>query len=296
VGELVHSLLEDFKRNDSSPKNAFDNLGKYAEHDFWGTADGQIELHRVRAMMRVYWQCWGREREDWDVIENEAEFLMEIAPGLSYGGKRDMVARCDGVLYLWDHKTTSEEIANVGTDFWQGLAFDRQITSYSEAIRRQYGELPRVLWDVIKKPSGKPKMKKRVAKRKSETQEEFEARKAEQMESLEEYEERLFDEMVSDADSYLVRREVYRTREQHEKNLKEVIETCMEIENYQGSYPRNDSMCRGRYGSCPYLGVCSGVESLDSDRFERLENPHPELTVSKGEQNEFTSNWADCPI
>lgn len=295
VGSLLHSGLELFHADKSIDEclAALDAITKLVGADeFFNSPDGQIEYHRTRAMLRAYFQRWAETRPAWKVIAVERAFEFEIAPGVMFAGKLDLVAERDGVLYVWDHKSSSDEIANVGTDFWQHLAIDKQIVTYSEAIKREHGRMPAILWDVVGKPGGKPRGKAKIARRKSETDQEYETRKADNLETLDEFEERLCAEMLAAPDEYLVRREVHRTAEQHAELLAEVIETCRRIDAHQGPWVRNDRACQSKYGTCAYLGVCAGVEGLDSERFEKLETPNPELGTTTGGNNELDN----CPL
>jgi hypothetical protein len=122
-------------------------------------------------------------------------------------------------------------------------------------------------------------MKEKIGKRKSETDEEFVARKDAARETLDEFRDRLVVEMTEKSEERLVRREVHRTREQHADLLEEIVETCRRIESHTGLWIRNDKGCRSFGSTCPYLGVCAGVEGLDSERFEKLETANPELTT-----------------
>lgn len=294
VGNAIHYGLEGFQAG-LSEEEMLASLAEWATDEYWQTENGQVEYHRARAMLRAYYWRWADTRKDWASIAIEKEFEISLAQGVQYAGKIDYVARhipSDNRLYIWDHKTTSDDIANVGTDYWQKLAIDKQITAYSEAMDQAHGERPAVLWDVLRKPAGKPKMKKKIGRRKTETDEEYEARKAEVMETLDEFEQRLYETMIEEKDKYLVQREVYRTNDQHAEALAELIEECLEIQNYKGTYTRNDALCQARYGACPYLGVCVGVETLDSEKFVQLDVLHPELDDNTGGQDEF----ADCPI
>jgi hypothetical protein len=296
VGTIFHSGMESFAAGASVGQTIADINEEANSNDYWATDDGQIELPRTRAMIRAYFNKWENHRELWMPVEIERTLGMQLDGDAEFSGKIDLLAKrkSDGKLFVWDHKTASDEIANVGTDFWQRLAIDRQVTLYAELAKQLYGERPGIMWDAVRKPLGRPRMKKKIAKRKSETQTEYEARKAEQMESLEEFEQRLFETMVADRDSYFVRREVHRTSDQSKEAMSALVETVREIENYQGSYPKNDGACQSRYGTCPYLGVCCGVETLDSERFIQSDVTHPELELNsetKGESYEL-----DCPI
>ncbi len=266
--------------------------------EWWGTDKGRVELARTRAMLRAYYWRWEDTRADWECIETEGEFETELPNGARLAGKRDAVWRYkDGRIYLVEHKTTSDEVDNVGTDYWRRLAFDSQLDAYLYDLSQRHDETPSIIYDVVLKPSSqsKPKMKTKVAKRKSETDEQFAERKAAVMETLDEFEERLYCQMIADPDEYLVRREVHRTADQHKQAIEELSETAAEIDNYSGTYPRNDSACSARYGMCPYLDVCGGTESLDSERFVQLKTSHPELSGNNTKEA-TNDNISDCPI
>jgi hypothetical protein len=149
--------------------------------------------------------------------------------------------------------------------------------------------MPAILWDVIGKPGGKPKMKQKISRRKTETDEEYEKRKTDCIETLDEFRDRMLAEMLATPDQYLMRREVHRTAEQHAELLAEVIETCKRIDGHTGPWVRNDRACQSKYGTCAYLGVCAGVETLDSERFEKLDTAHPELGTTE-------DSLDDCPL
>jgi hypothetical protein len=291
VGTLLHSALEEFS-NGASADEALEAMAAAVDgHEYFGTDDGTVEYHRTRAMVRAYFSRWAVSRERWEVVGVEREFAIELAPGVAFAGKIDLIARADGRLYVWDHKTTSDEVGNVGTDFWQRLAIDKQIAAYSEATLREYGEMPSILWDVVKKPAGKPKGKVKIARRKTESDAEYEARKAANLETLPEFEDRLAQEMTAKPDECLVRREVHRTREQHAELMSEIVETCNRIQEHKGCWTRNDKACRSYGSTCAYLGVCAGVEGLDSERFEKLETANPELQA-----REVTDELDSCPL
>jgi hypothetical protein len=265
---------------------------------FWESAEGLVEWRRVRAILRAYFERWAATRRDWQVVSVEKNFEVQLGDSV-LAGKPDALMRHlpTGKLYLWEHKTASDDIGNVGTDFWQRLALDTQLAVYQYATEREHGETPAILYDVVKKPGGGPRMKQRIVRRKSETDEEFEARKLAAIETLDEFEERLVTDMLAAPDEHLVRREVHRTGEQQAQAVDELRETIRELETYQGSYPRNDAACRTRFGLCPYLGVCAGVETLDSDRFVRLEAAHPELgSTTSTNGGSFHDDYSDCPL
>lgn len=234
----------------------------------WATPEGQIELARVRAMLAAYYVTWAQTRANWEAVEVEGKFRI----GDRFIGKKDALKRrrLTGQLYLWERKTTSDEIDNVGTDFWRRLMLDRQLALYQLEIEERLGETPAVLYDVIKKPGGDPKLKKSITRRKDESDEQLQARKDAERETLAEFATRMMNTMLEEPGAFLVRREVHRTREQVDEVLAELEETAAEIDSYRGRYPRNDAACSARFGICPFLGVCTGVDSLDSEKFVSL--------------------------
>jgi hypothetical protein len=292
IGSAVHVGLEHFDAGKDIEEALALLLGSSALSDpSWQEPGGAVEFARVRAMLRAYWHQWGADRAGWEIVESEAEFTIDLADQL-IGGRNDAVWRWreSRALYLVERKTTSDDVENVGTDYWQRMALDVQITTYQEAAWRRHGEMPAILYDVIKKPGGEPRMKKPVSRRKTETDEEFAARKEAERETISEFEQRLYDTMISEPGTYLVRREVHRTAEQNAAIIAELGEKLVEIGAYRGSYPRNDGACQAKYGLCPFLGVCVGQESLDADRFERrpVEGPSTKETG-----NEFIDS---CPL
>jgi hypothetical protein len=257
-------------------------------NDFWVTDQGQIEQCRVRAMVAAYGERWAADSVEWGAVEAERVFNMQLG-GFSVSGKLDKLAWCNGRLFLVEHKTT----------YWQRIALDLQMALYQESVEKEFGERPGILYDVVRKPEGNPKLKEKIAKRKSETDADYEARKAAARETLEEFEERLKATMLAEPDTYLVRRMVHKTREQQAGLLEEAIATMAEIERTQ-KYARNDAACVSPYGACAYLGVCTGIEQLDSPKFTALGDAHPELDGKAKEEDAINGSpakpSAECPI
>jgi hypothetical protein len=251
-----------------------------------------VEYHRARAMVAAYFWRWLADRDDWDCLQVEGQFSGQIAQGKIDGLERK---RSTGQAFLWELKTASDEIATVGDDYWQRLALDVQIAIYHAEQEAAVGEELGVLYDVLRVPGGKPKMKERIARRKAETEEQYEARKAAALETLEEFEVRLFNEMIGDQDKYLVRREVHVRRDERDAIVAEFAEDSAALATYIGSYPRNDSACKSRFGTCPYLGVCCGAESLDSERFVKVDSKHTELASASQEEAQDDYS-ASCPL
>jgi hypothetical protein len=251
-------------------------------NEFWMSDIGQIEQARARAMVQAYATRW--VDESFNDVRSEAVFEFELG-GHRVQGKLDKLVRSGGELVLVEHKTTSDDIATLGDDYWRRLPLDLQIAIYQEAVEAQTGERPGILYDVLKKPLGSPKQKDRKSK---------------ERESLAEFQARLTDTMLASPDEYLVRRVLHRTRDQQRELLAEAVEAMNEMAAAR-SYARNETACVSPYGACPYLGVCTNTDTLDSPLFVALENPHPELCVSSEAINQEESHGSSslseqCPI
>jgi len=107
--------------------------------------------------------------------------------------------------------------------------------------------------------------------------------------------------MGNKAGEHFVRHALHRTVEQSDALMDELREIFGEMARYDGrSYPRNETACQSRYGACPFLGVCTGIETLDSGRFVHIGSANPELGSSKEvthASSQYDSDeYADCPI
>jgi hypothetical protein len=255
-----------------------------------------VDRARARAMLRAYATRWEADRADWDVLSVEGKLDTVTLGPVQFTGKSDAAVRYrpTGKPYLLEHKTTSDDVETVGDDYWQRLALDTQVTLYRQDLERRLNEPAGILYDVIKKPGGSPKLKEKVAKRKTEADEEYEARKLAARETFQEFEDRLTETMLAEPDVYLVRREVHRTRDQNDAILAELQEVATEIDGYRGTYPRNDGACSARFGTCPFLGVCAGAQQLDDPKFKQIDSPHPETQEdSNGSSSE---PGVECPV
>lgn len=105
------------------------------------------------------------------------------------------------------------------------------------------------------------------------------------IETSEEYEARILDDIAADPDKYYQRGEVVRLEAEEEEAARDVWQTAraMREDELAGRHPRNADACR-RYGNlCHFFDVCCGEASLeDTSRFVRLENVHAELSAEFG--------------
>lgn len=284
IGHAIHLALEIFWRGDPLAL-ALEELEEVCQNDFWKSETGRLEKARVKVMITAYWGMWEPTRKDWKTLPGGVERIIQlpVKDGIVLGGKVDALARYkDGRLFMIEHKTSSEEVATTGADYWQRLALDSQIDTYQSVLEEEFGEPVSIMYDVLKKITVGPKLKKVVRRKKDEPDEEYEARREtnekENRESLEEYGNRILADIVKVAKEWFVRREIVRLQDQRDEYLAERDYTLQRMfEPDRTTFPRNDGACNARFGVCPYLGVCAGTATLDDPKFAQVEDCHPEL-------------------
>lgn len=205
-------------------------------------------------------------------------------------GKLDVYAKRGGKRFVIDHKTTSDEIEDPNASYWQQLKVEGQVTHYLLLMWLQ-GERPDgAIWDVIRKPQTSPKKLTKadragvVAERKyygvELPYETLAALQTDDRETLAMYEARLAHDCTHDRpERFFQRRAVPRID-------KEILEYAEDLWQHSQDIlaarkverlPKNSGACM-QYGSpCQFLGICSGFDSPDSDKWQQRESRHAEL-------------------
>ena len=88
-------------------------------------------------LLTAYQQRYGGEDENLEILSTEVRDKIEIAPGIFYTVKIDLVFRQQGCIYFMDHKSTSKAFA---WNYWAQFDPNSQITGYSAYIRKKFGE------------------------------------------------------------------------------------------------------------------------------------------------------------
>lgn len=207
-------------------------------------AKDDVQAHQVLRLAA------GKPPDDgYEVIETEGVFETEIG-GVAVTGKRDRIVRLpDKRKALQEYKTSSEDISP-GSIYWRRLRMDIQISLYMISA-----DVDVVIYDVVRKPS--------IRQKKAET--------------VEEYSQRLADDIASRPEWYYRKQEIPRMPADAESAVSDIqgVDALIKLQQY----PRNTASCT-RYGECPYFAECS-VNRLPTDGvpvgFERLDTAHPEL-------------------
>ena len=266
--------------------------------------ESQVIAAKVRGLIIGYDARW--RDTAWETISVEEVFHLPIvnpetgAKSRTFvqGGKFDGIVRRDGREYLLEHKTTSEDIADPNATYWRRLTIDSQVSSYVLAKWQQGSKLDGTLYDVARKPGIRPK---EIAKAElshlltSRTycgfrvSEEIQNRialgdKTKVRECPELYAMRLARETLDDPDKYFQRRMIPRLDSDITEYAEELWEVGQSIISARGreAHYRNSGACMEWGTPCQFLGICSGYDSPDSDKWQRAEHVHDELPIVDG--------------
>lgn len=209
----------------------------------------------------------------------------------------------DGRLMLMDHKTCSEDITDPNATYWRQLAIEGQVTHYMLLEWLNARKVDMAVWDVVRKPSIRPKQltKKEIQSAifgreyygRAVTDADVEEIQHTNAETLGMYEARLIhDCTVERPQWYFQRRPVPRLDHELVEYASELWEHGQEILHVRntGRHVRNSGACM-MYGSpCKYLGVCSGHDDVDSANWTRKNQVHVELPTLEGDGRDVITN------
>lgn len=248
-----------------------------------------FELIRAAEMLRGYDIRWADEPLEALAVESEFRApLINPATGAAsrtfeLGGKIDVIVlnHADDRVYFVEHKTSSDDLT-LGSQYWQLLRLDTQVSTYYAGLRALGHKPAGVIYDVLGKPKLRPLAATPVEDRKyvQKTGALYANQRAED-ETPAEYNVRIVEAIAEAPDRYFVRGDVVRLEdEEREAQWDAWNQTRMIRENELAKrFPRNPDSCR-RFGRmCSFFDVCTGAASLDDERqFRRVENVHEELT------------------
>ena len=298
-GSVVHTAIELWYRSQDIESRLRDVLA-YIDDAFETRvvdANLMVQWHLATAMIRGYAERY--TTEDFEVIEVEKEFVGEIrnpdtgrqSQTFRIAGKVDGIVRCHDGLYLLEHKTAS----NVDANYLDKLWTDTQIALYCHYLRELGYPIVGVIYNVL--------LKSRLKQGKGETQDEYEARKAElaaknksgkstakrQMpETDEEYQTRLT-EWYSRPEAFH-REFIYLSEDRLAMLQDEVWEITQQYLNARrrGKWLLNTSNCFSYQRPCEYLAYCqSGFNPNVADNLYEIATPHEELSRIDSDSQPF---------
>ena len=244
--------------------------------------DDSIKMH---AMIHGYDLFWGHD--EWETVACELEFSLPLknpdSTGKSrtyvLGGKIDAIAthKETGLMWLIEHKTASGDVSE-GSQYWQRLALDEQISIYLYAAREMGFPVVGCQYDVLRKPSDKIKATP-ISKRKYKKDGSLYKNQRSEDESEDEYRARLFEEIGSNPNKYYVRGEVIRLDEEIEEFMTDLWFQSQMISEYRrrGLHPKNSQACFDYFRACKFFDLCCKTSNIEDPRWVRKEKIHNEL-------------------
>jgi len=250
--------------------------------------DQRRDWHLATAMMKGYAAKY--PAEEFEVIALEKAFegpIVNPATGAAsrsfkLAGKADGIIRIGGEYFILEHKTASQ----VDADYLEKLWTDFQITIYAHYIEQAMGiPITGILYNVL--------VKAKLQQSKGETEEEFQARRAELLaksktgkttakrklpESDEEFQQRLAEKY---ADPEMFHREMlYLSRDRFDilrSELWELTQAFLDARR-RGVFYQNTAFCFNYQRPCPYFALCrsNGNPNVIENFYQRVP-PNEEL-------------------
>lgn len=227
-------------------------------------------------------------------------------------GKLDVRATeiSTGKKVIFDHKTTSEDISDPNSPYWRQLVVEGQATHYMLLEWLNGEKVDAAVWDVIRKPGISPKalLKADVQGYRSgyargEVQQYFgyplsaddmESVFADGRETIRMYAARLAADCISERPQwYFQRRTIPRLDGEVMDYARDQWDIGQDIIHARAEdrHPRNSGACMLYHSPCKYLGVCSGHDTIDSEKWVKRDFVHPELTqIGDGRGIEILTN------
>lgn len=254
-----------------------------------GLTVDDYELAYVGAMLRGYDARWCNE--EIEIIEVGKKFEVPLvnpetgAASRTYrmAGEIDALAKLFGEYYIYEEKSTSEDVGP-GSTYWKRLVIDPQVSTYIAACKALGYDVHGCLYDVLYKPGLRPLRATPVESRKYTKNGALYANQRDTDETPAEYHDRLIAAISEQPDRYYQRGTVVRTEAEEKDAAWDMWTTARMIADAikTGRHPRNPDACI-RFGrECEYFGVCTNTESLeDTTRFYQVTDVHPELSPTK---------------
>jgi len=270
----------------------------------------QLAAWKVRALITGYHDRW--KSAPFGVLGVEETFQLPIVnpeTGRSsrtyqQGGRFDLMVNFDSRTWMVEHKTTSEEIADPSASYWRRLAIDGQVSMYALANWQSGRKLDGTIYDVIRKPTIRPKQ---ITKADQKTMIEAliycefsideedvaEADGNEFSETPKLYSLRLLRDCLDNPGKYYQRRPVPRLDNEMLEWAGELWQVAQDIRTTEssGAHYRNSGACMNFGRPCDYLGLCSGHDTPESDKWRKRDEAHPEV---KFDANTLTHSRIRC--
>lgn len=255
---------------------------------------------KVRALITGYHDHW--KRSQFNVLAVEETFQLPIinpqtgrsSRTYTQGGRFDLMVDFDARTWMVEHKSTSEDIGDPGSSYWRRLAIDSQVSMYALANWQSGRKLDGTIYDVIRKPTIRPKQVTKADQKKLieakiycdfavDDHDIAEADGNQFSETPKLFFLRLLRDTLDNPTKYFQRRPVPRVDNEILEWAGELWQVAQDIRQTEltGTHYRNSGACMNWGRPCEYLPICSGHDTPDSDRWRKRESAHPEIDGSE---------------
>lgn len=208
----------------------------------------------------------------------------------THAGKVDGLVSFRGRPYLFEAKTTSDDITDLYGPYWSRLDIDSQVSKYVLQCLQSGINVEGIVYDVTSKPRTKPKKITKADQKRIIAGEEYfggwpndedieSIEGGDDRETLGLYSLRLKASIREDPDAFFRRQIVVRRDAEVAEYASELWGVADDIrrERIRGLHPKNSGACWDFNRPCPYLAICRGVDSPDSENWTTAATVHPEL-------------------
>lgn len=268
--------------------------------------DWEVERETVLRLICAYDWKWSGHKLEYLAVEQSFELPLlnpqsgKPTPLFNLGGKIDGIVKMeDGRLAVKESKFLGEDIGQ-DAPLWKRMKMDQQVTLYILAARRLGFDCDTVLYDVIRKPSIKPervpvrdglgvkivldangrRVQTAQGKYRQTGDKELGYVLQERQQTVDEWGEKLTNDIVSRPDFYFARMEIPRLQHDLDAFEYELWDIQLAIRDAQRNDRHYRTVTKNTCPWCPYFAFCSsGIESDAAlpEGFERVYDVHPEL-------------------
>lgn len=269
---------------------------------------------KVAGLMAGYDARW--RDQPWRLRAKEFQFGLPIVNPATGSPSRTFTqaGKFDGIIvdgagreYLLEHKTTSDDITDPNAPYWRRLAIDSQVSAYMLAHWQSGRKLHGTIYDVIRKPGIRPKELSKLSKASIVSRGEYFGQpvldadrdavaKGGDRETPTLYALRLAAECCESPERYFQRRVIQRLDNEvleWADELWAVSKDMLEARNSNRHY-RNSGACMNYGTPCGFLGICSGHDSPDSDRWQTKTQVHEEISLEGDGRSVLTHSRVRC--
>ena len=222
----------------------------------------------------------------------------------SLAGKIDKVVVIHGQTCLVDHKTTSLDVSDPASTYWRRLRVDGQGQIYQILLMSQGIKVDRVVWDVARRPTWRMKKVpaaalKELLENKSYhdhavSDDSIDEVATTGLENWELLSYRIAEASMEEPSKFFVRTTIPRTnaelvrfndklwRMADEMRRSRRLKVDDQIENW--------GACNMYNTACEYLPICSGSDSLASDKWQNVDHVHPELEMEDADEKSLITH------